>query len=259
MAARTTKQTQKNGAERFNKRNARESGTKTETDGCILVFVKAPERSQVKTRLARSIGDELALEFYKGCVHETLTVLKATGFPVRICYHPSERKESVAAWLGNGHPLFPQEGSDLGEHMADAFARAFDAGFNRAVLVGTDIPQLNPPLLMEAFSCMDRHGAVIGPARDGGYYLIGFCAKTFNPDVFSGVSWGTDTVYRKTLQRLDKKELSVHVLPCLEDVDTLEALLNCAAQAPAGSFLSKWVAKRITNKENAYGNLLPPG
>jgi len=204
----------------------------------ITLFVKVPAKSRVKTRLAAALGDDAALELYKRFVQDILDTLEQTGIPVMTCYYPPDSGNAVAEWLGPGQHYLPQEGRDVGERMGNAFRQSFTRGFSRVVLIGSDIPDLPAPLLSEAVAALITHDAVIGPARDGGYYLIGFRHDTFFPGVFSGISWSTGTVFRSTMQAFGKAGQRVHELPLWRDVDTVEDLKDLAARSRRSAFSS---------------------
>jgi len=204
----------------------------------IILFVKVPARSQVKTRLAAALGEEAALELYQRFVQDILDTLEQTGIPVMICYYPPDNRNAVAGWLGPEQQYLPQEGRDVGERMENAFRQAFNRGFSRVVLIGSDIPDLPAPLIKEALAALPMHDAVIGPARDGGYYLVGFRNDTFFPGVFSGIAWSTGTVFRSTMQAFEKAGQRVHELPLWQDVDTIEDLKDLAARSRRSAFSS---------------------
>jgi hypothetical protein len=110
--------------------------------------------------------------------------------------------------------------------MANAFIRSFSKGFHRVILVGAGIPDLPEKIIDDAFSNLQKYPAVIGPALDGGYYLLEFNSNTFIPDVFEDIPWGTDRVYEQTLTGFEKKRLQVHTLPIWRDIDTYKDLVH---------------------------------
>ena len=202
----------------------------------ILLFVKAPLRGQVKSRLAAVLGQDVALALYRNFVLDILTSIETSGVPCKICYHPPDSGETVKNWLGVHRQYVPQEGNDLGERMERAFRRAFSEGASRVVLIGSDIPDLPPALLQDAIGRLDRTGAVIGPAKDGGYYLIGFRSDAFFPEIFRGQEWSTNTVLSTTLQIFLQERREVYVLPSWQDVDTIEDLKDLMRRNRNGSF-----------------------
>jgi len=190
----------------------------------ILLFIKAPLKGQIKSRLAAAIGNDAALELYQRFVLDTIDTVRALPVPVRICFHPPEAGTAIRAWLGNEQDCVPQQGNDLGERMERAFEQVFQEGYERAVLVGSDIPELSTPIFDEAFTSLNVDDAVLGPTADGGYYLIGFKATTFLPSVFHDIAWSTSTVCDETLGTFKRSGQRVHLLPKLHDVDTKDDL-----------------------------------
>ncbi len=190
----------------------------------ILVFARAPVAGQVKTRLTPNLDAGWIVDLYKCFVMDTLNTLSQAGLPVRLCYDPPDSGGIMRDWLGNGITCQAQDGKDLGEKMANAFASAFASGIDRAILVGTDTPDLPATIFTNAFSALADHDAVIGPALDGGYYLISFRSDTFRPSIFKDIAWSTASVYANTLARLTECHALVHRLPTWRDIDSLADL-----------------------------------
>ncbi|KAF0182819.1 MAG: hypothetical protein FD164_1015 [Nitrospirae bacterium] len=190
-----------------------------ENRNMLGVFLKYPAPGQVKTRLAASIGSEKAAEFYREL---TELVLERTISPEqyrRILFiSPEERILDFVRWLPD-ETFLPQRGDTLGERMAAAVKMLLARG-PRAVLIGTDIPDLHAPLVAEAFAALEDHDLVIGPARDGGYYLIGM--KHDYQLLFEGIAWSTPTVLTETVRKAGMLGLSCRLLPELSDIDTVE-------------------------------------
>jgi hypothetical protein len=192
--------------------------------------VKNPERGKVKSRLAAAIGDESAVRLYKNLVTQMLSTLNEGTFPLSICFFPKKAKKAIQDWLGSDYLYLPQEGKDLGERMKHGFIDAFKMGFKRVVLIGSDIPGLPINYIEEAFNSLKEMDAVIGPAFDGGYYLIGFNQSTFSPRVFEGIAWGTKNVFAETIEKLKRSRRAVHSLPYHRDIDTAEDLKRLKAK-----------------------------
>jgi rSAM/selenodomain-associated transferase 1 len=191
----------------------------------VILFAKIPVRGGVKTRLAQALDGDLVLRLYESMVLDTIDMLKQSGFPFRICISPPGAVEEARAWLGNGYAFMPQNGDDLGERMEQAFVRVFSEGFQESILIGSDIPGLSSVTVREAFSSLAEHGAVVGPANDGGYYLIGFSREAFYPEIFHSMPWSTPAVFRETLGRFATASRLVSVLPEHIDADTREDLI----------------------------------
>ena len=195
-------------------------------DRCLLFFVKNPERGKVKSRLAAAIGVDPAVCLYKNMVAQMLSTLKEGTFPLYICFFPKNVQKPIKNWLGEEYRYIPQNGKDLGERMRNGFIDGFSMGHKRVVLIGSDIPGLKIKYVNEAFTSLKKMDAVIGPAYDGGYYLIGFKNKTFFAQVFEGMTWGTKNVFDETMKRLKRFRRAVHTLPYQRDIDTAEDLRN---------------------------------
>lgn len=191
----------------------------------LLVFVRAPEPGRVKTRLAAAIGDRAALRVYRRLAEHTLAQardLAADGVQLRVHYAPPGAGDEVRAWLGEGPAYLPQAEGDLGTRMRKAFARAFADGADQVVIVGSDLPEVSAPLLRRAFELLDGCAAVLGPARDGGYWLLGM--RRMIGGVFDGIEWSTPGVLAATLDRLRAADADPALLDTLADVDEVQDL-----------------------------------
>jgi rSAM/selenodomain-associated transferase 1 len=174
----------------------------------------------VKTRLAATVGDEEALHIYRLLVEKTrLAVLGLPEVRRRVLYSAFVPEQDE--WDALFFEKKIQSAGELGQRMSEAFREAFAQGAERAVIVGTDCPELSPDVLAEAFGALrNRVPVVVGPALDGGYYLLGMSA--FFPELFDGIDWSTDRVLAQTLQRAQALGKAYHLLPPLRDVDTEE-------------------------------------
>jgi rSAM/selenodomain-associated transferase 1 len=193
------------------------------TDGKLIVFAKVPDQGKVKTRLAWTVGDEAAYALYRCFVADTLALARRARHETEVFFYPPEAAEAAADWLGSDVVHRPQNGADLGERMSFAFQAVF-RGSSRAVLIGSDIPDLPLSVLDNAFEGLRTDDVVIGPARDGGYYLIGFSAHTFTIAPFDGILWGGPHVFEDTMSIFRKMRLSVCVLPTWNDIDDYDDL-----------------------------------
>jgi len=195
----------------------------------LVVFVKHPAPGAVKTRLAAAIGPEAAARLYRALAEHVLeaTTPLAGEYERLVFFDPPEALAEIRAWLP-GVRLLAQSSGDLGARMSDAFARAFARGAERVALVGTDAPGVSRESVKEALDALGAADVVIGPAEDGGYYLIGLRAP--RPGLFAGIAWSTPSVREETLARAAAAGLSVRELLPLRDVDTLEDL--CALGEP---------------------------
>lgn len=196
---------------------------------CIIVFVKAPVKGLVKTRLAGHIGEKDALLLYKAMASDILDAITHADCDLRIFYHPEKYRRQVCDWLGSDSGLLPQKGADLGSRMLNALSRTAAEGFDKILLVGSDIPELTTIITENAFTALKTHHAVIGPAMDGGYYLIGFSKSHIFKEAFTDIAWSSRDVYARTLKRLRKNGKTVHTIEPLRDIDTLEDLQGLAS------------------------------
>jgi hypothetical protein len=184
----------------------------------VLVFAKAPISGTVKTRLAFVIGNKKALWVYKKLLYKTDSELKKLSQDVVVFYHggPSTIFKKIFLAFQKKSQL----GEDLGERMKSAFQWGFDKGYEKILIIGTDLWDLSKPLLENAFKQLDSNDYVIGPASDGGYYLLG--CKKFTKHLFTEKKWGSPDVYHQTMKELMGK--SVAILDEKNDIDTLEDL-----------------------------------
>ena len=194
----------------------------TMEDQCLVMFIKFPERGQVKSRLVKDLGEEKSAELYRCFIEDLLARFSQGNYRFQIAFSPAAKEREIKEMFGNDFLYIPQSGEDLGERMKNAFSHCFSEGPRSVVVIGSDIPDLPSWIVEEAFFSLNDHDAVIGPAADGGYYLIGFRKETFNPTVFTGPKWGTEDVFRQTMTILRETGALVYVLPLWQDIDRPE-------------------------------------
>ena len=199
---------------------------KSEPGNLLIILTRNPELGKCKTRLAASIGDKKALEVYQFLLNHTMGI--TSPLPVDKIVYYSEFINHDDIWDPKTFKKALQKGPSLGDKMAHAFRQGFDAGYKNIVLIGSDVYHLNTEDLKHGFKLLRENEAVIGPADDGGYYLLGL--NTMIPEVFIGKEWGTETVLEDTLA--DLKNRSVAMLPARNDVDVLEDIKNIPAFRP---------------------------
>lgn len=193
-------------------------------DGCLLLLVKDPAHGSVKTRLARAIGEDTARALYENFIHDMISRFEREAFPLFICVHPENALAGLKTLFGANLHYLPQRGDDLGRRMENCLRGAFSRGFRRAILIGSDIPDLPWEIVTDAFHYLNTVDCVIGPSLDGGYYLIGFRIDSLLPEAFSGVQWGTETVLEETTEILTRYHLTTHLLRTWGDIDTIDDL-----------------------------------
>lgn len=198
--------------------------------------MKAPITGRVKTRLAEGIGTDNSTTFYRLMCEHLLSLTVPQNTDVIVAYDDEERT-ALPSYL-EAKSLFYQSGNDLGERMKNAFEAVFAKGYKRAILVGSDIPDMDEPLFDEAFAHLLTHDAMLSPTEDGGYYLIGFHAHSFCKEAFEGISYSQSDVYANTLLKLSPLRIAKGAM--LRDIDTLEDLraFTCKEQrTPLGKFV----------------------
>lgn len=193
--------------------------------------VKYPEPGLVKTRLAKDIGDAAACGVYRAMAERIITeTTPDDGSYGRIVFYaPPLYERFVREWIP-GERIVPQRGEDIGAIMDNAFCDMFEAGAEKALVVGGDIPGLNRHVVVRAFQLLEQADVVIGPATDGGYYLIGL--KSREQGIFRGIPWGTTEVFRETLSAAGKLGLKVGTVTAMDDVDTADDLARIKAVYP---------------------------
>lgn len=195
----------------------------------VAVMAKAPTPGRVKTRLSPPLAPREAAALYRCLLLDTVACAKSVrDVTAVVAYTPAARRAAFEA-LCPGVGLMPQHGADLGARLAGVFARLFARGFRAAVAIGSDTPTLPARYVRDAVGILlgGQADVVLGPARDGGYYLIGL--RSPEPDLFTGVPWSTGAVYATTIARARRASLSVASLPPWDDVDTIEDLGRLAS------------------------------
>ena len=184
----------------------------------LVVFLKAPRAGAVKTRLAESLGADAACAAYRQLVEALLNNLAALP-KAELCFAPVEAASEIKQWLHPGWTSCPQVGGDLGERMHAAFAEHFESDAQHVVIIGSDCPDVTVTDIEDAWLALEGHDVVLGPALDGGYWLIGL--REPQPALFSAMTWSTDRVFGETMRRAREGNLRVATLRELSDVDTV--------------------------------------
>jgi rSAM/selenodomain-associated transferase 1 len=189
----------------------------------LIVFLKHPQVGKVKTRLAPALGAEITVDLYRALCEGMLeaTTPRPGEYERLLFFDPPEAMDSVRAWLP-GSRLLPQASGDLGTRMEAAFARTFQRGAERAAIVGTDVPALSRATVSEALEALNTADVVVGPAEDGGYYMLAL--KQPCPELFQGIAWSTPRVLDETVARARGAGRRVSLLERLRDIDTPDDL-----------------------------------
>ena len=182
----------------------------------LLIFLKAPRPGHVKTRLAAALGPERATEAYRFLV-ETLLHRLAELPTAELRFAPDDAAAEIRAWLHPGWTLAPQGPGDLGQRLTTAFAAAFADGAERVVIIGSDCPDVSVCDIEFAWSALHTNDVVLGPATDGGYWLIGLRHPA--PELFTAMPWSTPQVFAETCARCARHRLRLQLLRELTDID----------------------------------------
>jgi len=192
----------------------------------LLLFARYPVPGKAKTRLIPALGPEGAARLHRRLVEHAAGAARAAGAGcgagVTVCFTGAAQRD-CRAWLGSDFAYAAQVSGDLGVRLRQALRSAFGDRARRAVIFGADVPGLTPDILRQALGGLRDHDVVLGPAADGGYYLIGM--KRDRPALFAGIDWGTDRVCDQTRAAIARQGLSVAELPTLGDVDLPEDLV----------------------------------
>ena len=190
----------------------------------LLYFVKYPTPGKVKTRLAKTVGDHEAARLYQELAEKNLRVIESLQQrnvcdPV-IVFAPPEKSDEFKNWLSESYEYVPQCAGGLTERLTCAFHGQFQRGAKRVMALGSDTIGLTSEIIEEAFEHLKSKDVIIGPAEDGGYYLIGL--SSFQPKLFEGIAWSTNEVLAQTYQLIRKLRLSHQTLCALKDLDEIK-------------------------------------
>jgi len=192
----------------------------------LLILTRNPELGKCKTRLAAKVGNKVALDIYKFLLDHTVTFTKNLKVEKWVYYSEEIWQDDI--WDNNVYQKKLQVGKDLGERMMNAFKEGFQAGFENIIVIGSDMYHLKQSDLEAAFSKFKDHNYVVGPAEDGGYYLLGM--KSLKTELFQNKNWGTGAVLEDTLS--DIKNEKVALMDEKNDVDYYEDIKDIKAFAP---------------------------
>ncbi len=189
----------------------------------LLIFTRNPELGKAKTRLAKTVGDETALEIYKFLLDKTREISTKVNADKAVYYSVKVRDNDI--WDTSIYQKHQQFGDNLGIRMKNAFKNGFDTGYKKVIIIGSDLYDLSSKIIDNAFKKLNSNDFVIGPAEDGGYYLLGM--NSLQENIFKNKNWGTETVRKDTL--LDLKDKKVFLLETLNDVDIFEDIEHHSA------------------------------
>ena len=185
----------------------------------LLIMARAPEFGKVKSRLAKTVGEQRALEVYVKLLEHTLNSVKESGYESLLFVDGD-----LTYFEERGWKVEVQSSGDLGEKMKDAFSRSFALGFEKILMIGTDCYEINSEIILTAFGGLSSCDVVLGPADDGGYYLIGM--KKMHLELFENMPWSTSDLYTQTIEVARKLSLSAVSLPSKSDIDEEKDLVG---------------------------------
>ena len=188
---------------------------KDKDNALLIIFYRNPELGKVKTRLAASLGDAKAYSIYLLLGEHTMSITQNLAISKALYY--SDHIDLHDNWANSKYHKQVQSGSDLGEKMANAFRSGFQSGYTSICIIGTDCLELTSTIIKEAFRRLLNHDIVIGPANDGGYYLLGM--NNLHTSLFENKKWGTNTVLLDTLNVVRLLGLRCWQLDPLNDID----------------------------------------
>jgi len=192
----------------------------------LMVFTRNPVLGKCKTRLAAAIGDKAALAIYNHLLEHTFSITKNVTAHKQVYYSDEIWENDI--WDSGIFEKRLQQGNDLGDRMANAFRHGFEQGYKNIIVIGSDMYDLDTPDLQNAFSTLQNHNFVIGPAVDGGYYLLGM--NSFKDSLFQNKKWGKETVLADSLKDLEGEDL--HLFEARNDIDQLEDIEHIEALQP---------------------------
>lgn len=189
----------------------------------LIIFLKYPEPGKVKTRLAKDLGEARAAKVYSKMVETILRNVKSDTYSIAIYYDPPDQEEKIKNWIGKtGSRFHPQDQTALGNRISSAFENEFRAGSGKVVIIGSDCIGVNNETINTVFGLLDDNDVVIGPAEDGGYYLLGL--NRHHPYIFENINWSTIHVLDQTLRKVRNNGLKSKLLNTLSDIDTIDDL-----------------------------------
>ena len=189
----------------------------------LIIFTRYPEAGKTKTRMISALGKEGAAKLQRQMTEYTLKQAQLLKNITLEIHFSGGNQDLMKDWLGDKLIYQQQSSGDLGQRMYAAFANSFAQGFSEIIIIGIDCPDINPSLLEDAFSKLEKHDLLLGSATDGGYYLIGLSVLV--AALFDNINWGTSTVLTQTVTIAEQLGLKIAYLPELQDVDYPEDLL----------------------------------
>ena len=206
----------------------------------LIVFLRKPIKGQVKSRLAKEVGENKALEVYRWLLDVTFHAFKRLKFPVNLYFDQSEGKGPY--WAEN-YLYHVQKGEDLGSRIVNSFSEQLKIS-GKTVMIGSDCPEMNEKIITEAFKTLENQDLVLGPAKDGGIYLIGM--KNLNMDLFNNIPWSGPFVFNRLKENASKLSMNYSVLQEMQDIDYFNDFLSWENKFEQFKEFKKYVIKRAS-------------
>ena len=189
-----------------------------------IIFVKHPEVGKVKTRLASTTNENFAVKIYKTIAEHIFDEIEKLSQSVDafVFYSEKDSPQTVKEWVSKNYVYKAQKGNTLGEKMSNAFEHVFSLGYEKALIVGSDVPDISELVLDTAFNSLRNNDIVISPSDDGGYSLLGM--KNYFKNIFDNIEWSTNSVFSKTEEKAKDSNLKLKILSTLNDIDTEDEL-----------------------------------
>ncbi|MBL1213852.1 MAG: glycosyltransferase [Ignavibacteriae bacterium] len=212
----------------------------------LIIFAKYPSKGRVKTRLANGIGDDNALLFYNKCAAYIFNeASKLSNIKTYLFYEQPVDEIKMKEWVGQDFEFRPQLYADLGNKMCDSFKFVFNCNADKAVIVGTDVPDLTAQIIEKSFKLLDKNDLVISPSPDGGYNLLGM--NKLHKNLFENIIWSSSEVLNKTLEIARRNNLKINIMDELMDIDNVSELLDWLSKSDEGNIHLKNQLKDIVD------------
>ncbi|MBT5953598.1 glycosyltransferase [bacterium] len=192
----------------------------------LIVFLKYPTPGDVKSRLGTNTSMTFSSSIYKKFTTDVLNTITSNNIDAVIYAKKNESLNAYEKWLNTSLEINFQCDGNLGEKLIHSFKKEFENGHSKVIVIGTDSPQISGTLIKKASDSLETNDTVIGPAFDGGYYLIGINKNAFFDNIFKDINWSTESVFNETKTKILSQNKTIHILPKLSDIDTLKDLKN---------------------------------
>ena len=224
------------------------------SDTALIIIARYPEAGKTKTRLARSLGNTEVAQLYQAFLTDLAQRFAGQKYALHWAYTPAAVDykafvNTLAPAQSQQMRCFPQQGTDLGERLHAAFQWTYQQGFQRTILIGSDSPHISHEIIAQAETALDEADVVLGPADDGGYYLI---AMHKPHDVFSGIPMSTGVVMNMTLESAQRQGLRTRLIDHLFDIDELPDLVRLAKLLDANGTLAPATAAHLTTMRSFH-------